>query len=75
MTCSINKSCHHLGAYWHSNMPLGLLGLVVHSENKYLSRYNVITYNLILYIGLGSHEWVDGIGWVQMTTSELGRCF
>ena len=56
-------------------MLLGLLGLVVHSENKYLSRYNVVTYNLILYIGLGSHEWVDGMGWVQMTTSKLGRCF
>ena len=72
--CSINRSHHQLGACWRSNMLLGFLGSVVHSENKYLSRYNVFTYNLILYIGLGSCKWVDGIGWVQMTTSELGRC-
>ena len=56
-------------------MPLGLLGLVFHSKNTYLSRYITFTCNLILYIGLGGREWVDGIGWVQMTTSELGRCF
>ena len=53
---------------------LGLLGSVVHHKNKYFGRYNVFTYNLIFYIGLGGREWVDGIGWVQMTTSELGRC-
>jgi len=72
MSFSINRSCHQLGACWRTNM---LLGLVVHNKNKYLSRYNVFTYNQILYIGLGSQEWVDGIGWVRMTTSELGRCF
>jgi len=38
------------------------------------SRYNVFTYNLIFYVGLGRREWMDGVGWVQMTTSELGRC-
>ena len=75
MTCSINSSRHQLGACWRSNMPLGLLGLVVHSKNKYLSRYITFTYNLILYIGLGIQEWMDGIRWVRMTTSELGRCF
>ena len=53
---------------------LGLLGSVVHCENKYLGRYNVFTYNLIFYIGLGGCKWVDGIGWVWMMTSELGRC-
>jgi hypothetical protein len=74
MTCSINRLGHQLGACWHSNMLLGLLGSVVHSENKYLSRHNGFTYNLIIYIGLGGCEWVDGIGWVRMTTSELGRC-
>ena len=74
MTCSINSSRHQLGACWRSNMPLGLLGSVFHSKNKYLSRYNTFTYNLILYIGLGSREWMDGIGCVRMTTSELGTC-
>jgi hypothetical protein len=37
------------------------------------SRYNVFTYNLVFYIGLGRREWVDGIEWVHMTTSQLGR--
>jgi hypothetical protein len=54
MTCSINRSCHQLGTCWRSNMLLGFLGLVFHSKNKYYSRYNTFTYNLILYIGLGS---------------------
>ena len=74
MSFSINRSRHQLGACWRTNMLLGLQGSVFHNKNKYLSRYNVFTYNQILYIGLGSQEWVDGIGWVRMTTSELGRC-
>jgi hypothetical protein len=37
MMCSINSSHHQLGACWHSNMLLGLLGSVFHSKNKYLS--------------------------------------
>jgi len=73
MSFSINRSHHQLGTCWRSNMLLGLLGSVFHNKNKYLSIYNVFTYNQILYIGLGSQEWVDGIGWVWMTTSELGR--
>jgi hypothetical protein len=56
-------------------MLLGLLGSVFHSKNTYLSRYITFTSNLILYIGLDGREWVDGMGWVQMTTSELGRSF
>jgi hypothetical protein len=74
MTCSTNRTCHQLGAYWRSNMLLGLPGLVVHSENKYLSRYNVFTYNLIFYIGLGGREWMDGVESVWMMTSQLGKC-
>jgi len=75
MTFSINSSCHQLGACCRSNMLLGLLGSVFHGKNMYLSRYITFTHNLILYIGLGSREWMDGICWVRMTTSELGRCF
>jgi len=56
-------------------MLLGLLGSIFHSKNTYVSRYITFTHNLILYIGLVSREWMDGICWVQMTTSELGRCF
>jgi len=37
------------------------------------SRYNVFTYNVVFYVGLGRREWVDGVEWVQMTTSQLGR--
>jgi len=72
MSCSINTSQHQLGACWRSNMLLGLLGSIFHT---YVSRYITFTHNLILYIGLVSQEWMDGVHWVQMTTSKLGRCF
>jgi len=36
-------------------------------------RYKVFTYNLLFYVGLGRREWVDGVEWVRMTTSQLGR--
>jgi hypothetical protein len=68
MTCSINSSRHQLGACWRSNMLLGLLGLVVHCENKYLSKYNVFTYNPIFYIGLGGRKWVDG--WQRLGSDD-----
>jgi hypothetical protein len=28
----------------------------------------------MFYLGMRRGEWVDAVGWVQMTTSELGRC-
>ena len=27
----------------------------------------------MFYVGLGRRQWVDGVGWVQMTTSKLGK--
>ena len=30
-------------------------------------------YNIMFYVGLGRQQWVDGVGWVWMTTSELGK--
>ena len=75
MTRSINRSCHQLGTCLCSNMLLGLLGSDFHSKNMYYGRYNVFTHNLVFYVGLGRQEWMDGIGWVRMTTSQLGRCF
>jgi hypothetical protein len=74
MMCSINSSHHQLGTCWCSNTLLVLLSLVVHIENMYLIRYNVFTYNLIFYIYQSRQEWVDGIRWVWMMTSQLGRC-
>ena len=56
-------------------MLLGLLGLDFHSKNIYYGRYNVFTHNLVFYVGLGRQEWMDGVGWVRMMTSQLGRCF
>ena len=44
------------------------------SKTMYYTRYYVITYNKMLYLGIGRWEWVDVAGWVQMTTSQLGRC-
>ena len=75
MTCSINSSRHQVRRLLALKYAAGLAGSVVHSKNKYLSRYITFTYNLILYIGLGIQEWMDGIRWVRMTTSKLGRCF
>ena len=40
----------------------------------YYSRYNVITYNPMVYLGIGAREWVDAVEWVRMTTFQLGRC-
>jgi len=53
---------------------LGLLGLDFHGKKGYFSRYNIFTYNLMFYVGLGRREWVDRIEWVQMMPSKLGRC-
>jgi len=39
----------------------------------YYSKYNVITYNLMFYLGIGRREWMDAVGWVRMTTSRLGN--
>jgi len=57
---------------------LGFLGSIFYHRKEYFSRYNVVTYNLIFYIGLGRRECMDHIEWVQtiwMMTSKLGRCF
>ena len=53
--------------------PLGLLGSDFHSKRMDYSRYNVFIYNLIFYVGLGRREWMDGIGWVRMMTSQFGK--
>jgi hypothetical protein len=71
MTLSINRSRHQLGAL---GWLLGLLGSIFHGKKEYFSRYNASTYNLMFYLGLGRREWLDRVEWVQMTTSELGRC-
>ena len=55
-------------------MLLGLLGSDFYRTKMDYSRYNVFTYNLVFYVGLGRREWMDGVEWVRMTTSELGRC-
>ena len=43
-------------------------------KKMYISRYNVFTYNIMFSKCLGRCYWMDGIGWVWMTISELGRC-
>jgi hypothetical protein len=43
-------------------------------KNLYYGRYSVFTYNLPIYECLDRREWVDGVGWVWMTLSKLGRC-
>jgi len=39
----------------------------------YMSRYNVFTINLMFSKCLGTRYWMDGIGWVWMSLSQLGR--
>jgi hypothetical protein len=43
-------------------------------KKLYYGRYSVFTYNLPLYKCLGRREWVNGVGWVWMTLSKLGKC-
>ena len=73
MMRSINRSHHQFGTCSHSNMLLGLLGSVFHSEKRYYDMYNVYTYNYIFYMRLSRQEWVDGVGQIQMSTSQLGK--
>jgi hypothetical protein len=40
----------------------------------YYSIYSVFTYNLMFYLGMDRREWMDGVGWVWMTFSQLGKC-
>jgi hypothetical protein len=44
------------------------------AKDFYYGIYSVFKYNLLLYKCLGTREWVDGVGWVWMTLSKLGRC-
>ena len=42
-------------------------------KNMYCSTHGVFTYNLPFLKSLGKWEWMDGIGWVRMTSSQLGK--
>jgi len=81
MTCSINSSHHQLGTCWRSNMPLGLLGSVFHSKNKYLSRYirkNTFALELLRteknLISTQEHLGVSGGLWKTLRYSSVCRC-
>ena len=43
-------------------------------KNMYCRKYSIITYNLLFFKCLSRREWVDGVGSVWMTTSQLGKC-
>jgi hypothetical protein len=60
MTRSINRSCHQLGACSRWNGCL--LGSIFHGRERYFNRYNVVTYNLMFYVG---REWVDRV-WMAL---------
>jgi len=51
MTRSINRSHYQLGLALE--WLLGLLGSIFHGKKEYFSRYNLPTYNLMFYVGLG----------------------
>jgi hypothetical protein len=42
-------------------------------KNVYCSKYSIITCNIPFSKCLGRREWMDGVGWVWMTTSQLGK--
>jgi hypothetical protein len=64
-------------------VPVGLPGLgfccwarwarIFIEKKKYYSKYSKFTYNLLFSKCLGRREWVDGVGSVWMTTSQLGK--
>jgi len=42
-------------------------------KNVYCSKYSIFTCNLLFSKCLGRREWMDGVGSVRMTTSQLGK--
>jgi len=42
-------------------------------KKMYCSKYSIFTYNLLFYKCLARREWMDGVGSVWMTTSQLGK--
>ena len=43
-------------------------------ENLYYSKYSISTYILLFFKCPGRREWMDGIGSIWMTLSQLGKC-
>jgi hypothetical protein len=42
-------------------------------KNVYCSKYSIITCNIPFSKCLGRREWMDGVGWVWMMTSQIGK--
>ena len=42
-------------------------------KNVYCSTYSIFIYNILFYQCLSRREWMDGVGSVWMTTSQLGK--
>jgi len=42
-------------------------------KKVYYSSYHIFTHNVLFYKPLGRRERMDGIGWVWMSLSQLGR--
>jgi hypothetical protein len=42
-------------------------------KTVYYSRHSVFTYNILFYKCLRTQYWVDGVAWVWMPLSQLGK--
>jgi len=42
-------------------------------KKVYYSSYHIFTHNVLFYKPLGRRERMDGVGWVWMLLSQLGR--
>ena len=75
MTQSINRSGHQLGACSRLNGCWAHWAQYLMANKGYYIGYSVFTCNIMFYICLCRRECLDGVGWVWMTTSKLGRYF
>jgi len=62
-----------VGLAWARFCSWACCGWFFTEKKVYYSSYHIFTYNVLFYKLLGRRERVDGIGWVWMSLSQLGR--
>jgi len=62
-----------VGLAWARFCSWARCGWFFTEKKVYYSSYHIFTYNVLFYKLLGRQERVDGIGWVWMSLSQLGR--
>jgi len=62
-----------VGLAWAGFCSWAHCGWFFTEKKVYYSSYHIFTYNVLFYKLLDRRERVDGIGWVWMSLSQLGR--